>query len=126
MAGTEAPHHDAAAERVAARERGSDTESLKARQFVEDFVREAVARGLRQTPRRGWYLRRNGSLAVDGDANFYVMSTATSFRALVSGAEVPPADPPLVVGEGARDGESMPIQDLLRIRLEAGDDWPVA
>jgi hypothetical protein len=129
---------DAAAEHVAARERVRISESLQARKLVEQFVREAVARGLRQTPLRarayngrstyrtplrGWYLKRNATLAVDVDANFYVMSTATSFRALIAGAEVPPADPPLVVGAGGRDGESMPLQELLRIRLEAGDDW---
>ena len=131
---------DAAAEHVAARERARATESLQAREFVEQFVREAVARGLQQTPLRarayngrstyrtplrGWYLKHNGSLAVDGDANFYVLSTATSVRARFAGTEVAPVDPPLIVGEGARDGESMPIQELLRIRLAAGDDWPV-
>jgi hypothetical protein len=132
---------DAAAEHVAARDRVRASESLKARELVEQFVREAVARGLRQTPLRarayngrstyrtplrGWYLKRNATLAVDGDANFYVMSTATSFQARIAGAQVPPADPPLVVGAGGRDGESMPLEELLRIRLEAGDDWTVA
>lgn len=131
---------DAAAEHVAARERARATESLKARELIEQFVAEAVARGLQRTPLRarayngrstyrtplrGWYLKHNGALAVDGDANFYVLSTATSLRSRLVGAEVAPTDPPLVVGEGARDGESMPIGDLLKIRLEAGDDWPV-
>ena len=131
---------DAAAEHVAARERTRASESRKARQLVEQFVHEAASRGLRETPLRarayngrstyrtplrGWYLKRNGSLAVDRAGNFYVMSTATNFLARFAGADVPPADPPLVVGVGARDGESMPLEDLLRIRLEAGDDWPV-
>jgi hypothetical protein len=132
---------DAAAEHVAARERVRASESLQARRLVEQFVREAVARGLRQTPLRarayngrstyrtplrGWYLKRNATLAVDNGANFYVMSTATSFRARIAGVEVAPADPPLVVGAGGRDGESMPLEELLRIRLEAGDDWTAA
>ena len=34
-----------------------------------------------------------------------------------------PSDPPLAVGVGARDGESMPLKELLRLRLEAGDEW---
>ena len=72
---------DAAAEHAAARERIRASESLKARQLVDG------------TPLRGWYLKRNGSLAVDGDANFYVMSTATSFRARITGADVAPTDP---------------------------------
>jgi hypothetical protein len=28
-----------------------------------------------------------------------------------------------VAGVGGRDGESMPLRDLLRLRLEAGSDW---
>jgi hypothetical protein len=31
-----------------------------------------------------------------------------------------------MIGVGARDGESLPLEDLLRIRLGARDDWPVA
>jgi hypothetical protein len=31
-----------------------------------------------------------------------------------------------MIGVGARDGESMSLEGLLRIRLEARDDWPVA
>jgi hypothetical protein len=104
---------DAAAEHAAARERIRAPESLKARQLVEHFGREGVARGSRRTPLRaraynghstygtplrGWYLKRNGSLAVDGDANFYVMSTATSFRARITRADVAPTDPPLMIG----------------------------
>jgi hypothetical protein len=77
---------DAAAEHAAARERIRASESLKARQLVDG------------TPLRGWYLKRNGSLAVDGDANFYVMSTATSFRARITRADVAPTDPPLMIG----------------------------
>ncbi len=51
------------------------------------------------------------------------MSTGTSLRSLVAGADVPPADPPLTVGKGGRDGESMPLEELLQIRLDAGNDW---
>lgn len=132
---------DAAAEHAAARERITASESLKARQLVEHFGREGVARGSRRTPLRAraynghsTYGTRsaagtssaNGSLAVDGDANFYVMSTATSFRARITGADVAPTDPPLMIGVGARDGESMSLEELLRIRLDARDHWPVA
>ena len=31
-----------------------------------------------------------------------------------------------MIGVGARDGESMSLEKLLRIRLDARDDWPVA
>ena len=52
-------------------------------------------------------------------------STGTFTRVLLTGlggeAELPPA-PPLRVGVGARDGESIPLARLLRQRLDAGDD----
>ncbi len=132
---------DAAAEHVAALERRKAAESVQAQQLVAEFVNEAVRRGVQpgplrvraynghatyRTALRGWYLKRNGSLAVDVDGNYYVMSTATSLRARFAGADVKPSDPPLTVGVGGRDGESMPLEHLLRLRLDAGDDWPVS
>ena len=70
-----------------------------------------------------WYLRRNGSLGVDEDGEFYILSAPTSLAARLRGTTVAPSDPPLVAGVGGRDGESMPLRDLLRLRLEAGSDW---
>ena len=115
-------------------------ESAQAREQLERFVQAARARGISTTELRarayngrstyrtglvGWYLKRNGSLGVDTEGRFYVLSTATSLRARLSGAVVAPSDPPLVVGVGGRDGESMPLQQLLELRLAAGEDWPV-
>jgi hypothetical protein len=132
---------DAAAEQVAALERKKAAESVQARRLVQEFVREAVERGLQTRALRaraydgrttyrtqliGWYLKRNGSLAVDVDGNYYIMTAPTSLRARFGGTTVAPVDPPLTVGVGARDGESMPLEHLLRLRLDAGDDWPVS
>jgi hypothetical protein len=106
---------------------------------VADFARAAHARGLRltaltarayngratyRTGLRGWYLRPDRSLAVGADGGFYVLTVPASLRARVTGVVVQPQDPRLIVGEGGRDGESMPLQALLRQRLDAGDDWP--
>jgi hypothetical protein len=130
---------DAAAEHAATLDRRRAAETAAAREQLEEFVAAALERGLRTTALRarayngrstyrtglsGWYLKKNGSLGVDTDGHFYVLSAATSLRARVTGATVPASDPPLVVGVGGRDGESMPLADLLRLRLEAGDDWP--
>jgi len=132
---------DAAAEHVAALGRKKAAESAQARHLVQQFVREAIERKLRpmplrarayngsttyRTPLKGWYLKRNGSLAVDVEGNYYVMSAPTSLRARFTGADVAPSDPPLTVGVGGRDGESMPLEHLLRLRLDGGDDWPAA
>jgi hypothetical protein len=129
---------DAAAEHAArlARQRGAEAE--EARVLLADFVRAARDRGIAPVPLRaraingrtlyrtgltGWYLRRNGTLGVDEDGQFYILSSPTSLTARLRGATLAPSDPPLVVGVGGRDGESMPLRDLLRLRLDAGPDW---
>jgi hypothetical protein len=120
-----------------ARQRAAETE--RAARLVAEFAREARERGLRATPLtaraydgratyrtglRGWYLRADRSLAVGTDGGYYVLTVPASVRARLFGATVAPQEPRLVVGEGGRDGESMPLAALLRQRLEAGDDWP--
>jgi hypothetical protein len=60
---------------------------------------------------------------VGEDGSFYILSVPGGLRARFTGVTVPPSDPPLVVGAGGRDGESIPLPDLLRLRLDAGDDW---
>ena len=108
------------------RERAAET--AQARRLVEDFVAAAKAAGLPvvrltagamngraryRTGLTGWYLKRNGSVAVDEDGHYYLMSAPTSLAARVTGTTVRPTDPPLVVGRGGRDGESIPLADLL-------------
>ena len=121
---------------VLARRKSAETEQARAQ--LAAFVRTAQDRGITPTPLRarafngrttyrtgltGWYLKRNRSLAVDADGNFYVLSTQTSIISRLRGATVRPSNPPLVVGVGGRDGESMPLQQLLDLRLQAGDGW---
>jgi hypothetical protein len=130
---------EAAEEHAATLDRRRAAETLEARKLVDDFVTEARARGLRtgsllarahngralyRTGLTGWYLKRNGSLAVTETGDFYIMSASSSLRARLKGTILAPGDPPLAVGVGARDGESMPLRELLRLRLAAGDDWP--
>src|SRR3954471_17575389 len=124
----------AAAEHAAALERRKATETAKARELLLDFVTTMKERGVEPEPLRaqvvgskasyrtgitGWYLRKNRSLAVDVAGNFYILGVPASLKARVAGVQVPPSDPPLVVGQGARDGESMALAELLRLRLES-------
>ena len=127
--------HAAAAQ--AAREdlrRAAETE--RARDIVADFARQARAsrlrtdrllvrpyngRGAYRTKVDGWYVRRDHSLGVGVDGEFYVLSVPTSLAARLFGARLTPSDPPLIAGKGARDGQSMALDALLRQRLEAGD-----
>jgi hypothetical protein len=124
---------EAAAAQGAALERRKAEETAKARALLTGFIREMQARGIRPQPLRapvvgsgtsyrtsitGWYLRRNKSLGVDADGNFYVLGTPANLKARLFGVRILPSDPPLVVGLGARDGESLPLEQLLRMRLD--------
>ncbi|GAB2589303.1 hypothetical protein [Kribbella endophytica] len=129
---------DAAAEQAAALDRRRAQETAKAHDLLVEFVQQAKAAGIEPEPLRaqvvgsgasyrtnlvGWYLKRNRSLAVDADGNFYLLGVRPSLKARLSGLQIEPSDPPLTVGLGARDGESMPLKQLLHLRLEAGPDW---
>ena len=129
----------AAAVHAAAAERRRAAQTEQARRLVADFVTTAAERGLRTEPLvarpysgrgtyrtglTGWYLRADRSLAVGTDGEFYVLTVPPSLRARLTGADVTPQEPPLDVGVGGKDGDSIALDSLLRKRLDAGDDWP--
>ena len=98
-----------------ARARGLATEELRARTRGSGA---SYATGL-----RGWALRRDRSAAVAEDGSFYLLTlpglgVLEALAALLRGVRLEPADPPLVMGRGGRDGESVPLADLLSARLE--------
>ncbi|WP_327027571.1 hypothetical protein OG989_17180 [Micromonospora sp. NBC_01740] len=124
---------------AAADERRRAAEHAEAAELVGWFVAEATRRGLpteRLTARgldgrgsyrtglRGWYVDRARTRAVDVDGRFHLLTVAGGPRALLFGAEPQPSPPPLVVGAGGRDGESIPLRTLLVRRLEGGDATP--
>jgi hypothetical protein len=127
------------ASHAAADERRRSAEAEQARRLIASFIRTAHARGLRPAPLtarpyngnaryrtglRGWYLQASRTTAVGDDGEFYLLTVPASIRGRLTGVTVPPHQPRLVIGEGGRDGESIPLQTLLERRLEAGDDWP--
>lgn len=128
---------EASAVQAAALERRQAAETEQARAQLAEFVRKMKAKGIEPGPLRapvvgsgasyrtgvtGWYLRRNRSLGVDTDGNFYILGVPGSLKARLLGVRISPSDPPLTVGLGARDGESLPLEKLLRLRLEEIDD----
>jgi hypothetical protein len=129
---------DDADRKVEALERYRAAESHRARAMIREFVSAAraanlpteqlKARGFNGAGRYrtnvvGWYLRRDRSIGIGTNGEFYVMTVQPSWWGRVVGAEVSPRDPPLILGAGGRDGESMPLQDILRKRLEEGAHW---
>jgi hypothetical protein len=121
-----------------ARRRAAET--ARAREMVADFARDARERGVTAGPLlarageskpmyrtglTGWYLTRDGSLGVTSDGDYYHLTAPRSMQARLFGVHLEPAEPPLQVGAGGRDGESIALDVLLAMRLDAGDDWPI-
>lgn len=126
----------AKAEVLARRQR---EETNQATALVKRFAAAAAAAGV--TPERltarsydgatryrtnlmGWYLKRDRTVAVSVDGDFYVLSAPRSLASRFTGTTVKPSDAPIELGKGARDGESMPLQFALDARLNAGNTWP--
>lgn len=114
-------------------------ESAKAQVLLDEFVRTATERGLAtaeltarpwrgssryRTGLVGWYLKRDHSIGVDTAGRYYVLVVPPERFGRWRQVSVAPTAPPLQVGEGARDGESAPLAEFLRLRLEAGDSFP--
>ena len=115
-------------------------ETARAREMIRAFVDEAQRRSLTPGPLlakagdgkatyrtrlAGWYLTRDGSIGVTTEAEYYTLVSPRSLTARLVGVTLQPSDPPLQVGRGARDGESIALDTLLAMRLDAGDDWPI-
>ena len=125
--------------RAQALERQRQAESRQAAVLVQQFAEDARAAGIEpvrftarpyqggggryRTDVEGWYLKRDQSVGVGTDGLFYVLSVAPSLKARITGAHVEPAEPPLELGKGGRDGESMPMEEALRKRLAGGNEW---
>lgn len=121
---------------AAAEKAARDAQTREAQQLVAEFAQIARERGIsttRLTARAyngrsryrtnvlGWYVHPDHSLAVGVDGAFYVLGVPASMRARLLGVEVQPQEPMLVIGRGAKDGESISLRELLQRRLAAGD-----
>lgn len=120
-------------------ERRRQHEAREAGALVARFARQATEAGIpaeRLTARaysgttrfrtqvQGWYLKRDRSVGVGTDGLFYVLSTHGGLAERFTGVTLAPADAPLELGKGARDGESIPLTEALAARLAAGAAWP--
>lgn len=94
-----------------ARAAGLPTEPLRARSYTGRSYR---------TPLRGWYLNGDHTIAVGDDGRYYSLLVPPSAAGWLTGVTPQPQAPRLIVGEGARDGESIPLARLLERRLTSG------
>lgn len=135
LAKRRAERRERAEEHRRAQDGRREQESLKAQVLIDQFVERAIAagvpteeltarpwsgRGRYRTGVVGWYLRLDRSVGVDPAGGYYVLTVPPVRLGRRRAVTVDPTPPPLQVGEGARDGESMPLAQLLQLRLE----WP--
>lgn len=109
-------------------------ESARAQKLVDGFVEQARARGIVTTPllarlmdghevktdKRGWYIRANKSIAVGEDGEYYVLTVPGGWKERLRGVHLESTPPPLIVGRGARDGDSGDLTTFLAWRLDQG------
>jgi hypothetical protein len=116
----------------AAHEGRREHESARAQVLVDRFVADALraglptekltarpwsGRGRYRTGLVGWYLRSDRSIAVDVDGGYYRLVVAPVRLGRWRTVRPDRARPPLLVGEGARDGEAIELAVLLELRL---------
>lgn len=109
------------AERLRARQ---DAEHARASAMLREFVAVAAERGLEpeslqvkgyggrgtaRTPLRGWYLRQDRTAGVGVDGEFYVLTAPLTLVDRVRGVRLTPQPPPLVLGAGGKDGDSVDL-----------------
>ncbi|KQT01438.1 hypothetical protein [Cellulomonas sp. Leaf395] len=112
-------------ELLASRQRA---ESAQAQEQIDAFLRRALTSGPSpeplaarsydgraryKTPLVGWYLRRDETVAIDTDGKFYVLTVPSSLAARFRGVTPEPSAPPLVIGAGGKDGESIDMSQAL-------------
>ncbi len=109
-------------------------ESAKAQELIDAFVSQATATGVRPEPlratlysgqsvktdQRGWYLRKNQSVAVGEDGSYYILTVPGGLKERLRGVQLRPSPPPLIVGKGGRDGETGDLSEFLARRLAQG------
>lgn len=66
-------------------------------------------RGTARTPLSGWYLRADRTSGVSTAGHFYVLTAPLTLVDRLRGVTPAPVPPPLVLGAGGRDGESIDL-----------------
>ncbi len=122
-----------AAYHVEAQRLRREQESAEAQVVVDRFVERATREGLAteeltarpwsgsgryRTGVQGWYLRRDRSVGVGLDGGYYMLVVPPVRFGRWRTVRVEPTPPPLQVGKGARDGESVALDALLEMRLQ--------
>jgi len=85
-------------------------------------VQDYGGRGTARTGVTGWYLRGDRTAAVGTDGQFYVLTARLSVLDRLRGTAVTAQEPPLVLGAGGKDGDSLDLAAALTRLLPGWDD----
>ncbi|GAB2617928.1 hypothetical protein [Pseudactinotalea suaedae] len=72
-------------------------------------VRGYGGRGSARSDVEGWYLRLDGTIGLGTDGSFYVLTAPLSVLDRLRGVQLTPTPPPLVIGAGGKDGDSIEL-----------------
>ena len=87
---------------------------MKAAGAAPEPLQAALLNGRRvKTGLVGWYLNNARTVAVAPDGSYYLLVASGSALARFTGVTLQPSPPTLVIGRGARDGESGDLSDFL-------------
>ena len=117
-------------------ERDRAAQSAQASALIQAFLASARRRGLQPEPLRvsgysgfqartnlrGWYLRLDRTVGIDTDGNFYVLTAPLSFLDRFRAQHPVASPPPLVIGQGGRDGDSIELRAALERLLPGWED----
>lgn len=114
---------------------GKAFEHARAQKLIDSFTEAALASGLPAERLRvrgyggrgtassnvtGWYVRNDHSMGVGTDGKLYRLAVPLSLVDRLRGVTLKPMDPPMVLGAGGRDGDSIDLVDALKRLLP---DW---
>lgn len=122
-----AGRREAAAELHRRLEERKRIEAGKAQELIDAFLATAATDavppeplmvkgrrgGTTRTTLTGWYLKTDNSVAVATDGHFYVLIADLGLKERLRGYTPSPTDPPLIVGEGGGDGETIDMSAAL-------------
>lgn len=117
----------AAAEHHARLQARQEAEHAKARAILARFVAVAPphlppqplrvqgygGRGQARSGIQGWYLRVDKTVGVGTDGEFYVLTAALSMIDRLRAVTLTPTPPPMVIGAGGKDGDTIDLLDAL-------------
>ena len=89
-------------------------------------VRGYGGRGTARSDVTGWYLRADRSAGMSTAGEFYVLTAPLGLRDRLTGVALRPTPPPMVLGAGGKDGESIDLPDALERLLPGWRSAPEA